>query len=173
MLQHRFTLIRSKLGFNSASCARSAWISGRRNIILPEGQEAPLAGPGVIYAPRRKMRTATRRDTLRVAFRSDKSPVVSKFAATARIIQRGYRFGRKTCLRALPHMEFLCSLEISVGPRLLAHGLEQTVIRGNWDNPIYERERHIFSVCILIMYDFRGLLLSLSLFLSRNDLRTL
>lgn len=65
-------------------------------------------------------------------------------------------------------MEFLCSLEISVGPRLLAHGLEQTVIRGNWDNPIYERERHIFSVCILIMYDFRGLLLSLSLSLSER-----
>lgn len=59
-------------------------------------------------------------------------------------------------------MEFLCSLEISVGPQLLAHGLEQTVIRGNRDNPIYERERHIFSVCILIMYDFRGFLLFLS-----------
>lgn len=41
------------------------------------------------------------------------SRAVSKFAAAARIIQRGASIGRKTCLRALPHMEFLCSPEIS------------------------------------------------------------
>lgn len=36
----------------------------------------------------------------------------------------------------------------------------QTVIRGYWDNPIYEHERYILFVCVLIMYSFPTFFLS-------------
>jgi len=111
------------------------------------------------------LHSRTRRDTLHVAFRSDKSPAVSKFVAAA-YNSALVPIGRKTCLQALPHMEFLCSLEISVGPRLLAHGLEQTVIRENRDNPIYERETHLLCLYFNNVWFPRVFLsLSLSLFL--------
>lgn len=124
--------------------APPARISGRRNVILSEGQEARRRRSlGEIYAPRRKVRAAIFACMWRRVARRARFVPINLLRGLRSYNSEGSADRQKNRRpRALPRMEFLCSSEISARSR----GLKPTVIHGNWDNPICEG--HILSLFV-------------------------